>query len=577
MTPASRAASVALLALSLVLGHAAPSTFAASSAGAAVPATPSTFAAPSSHASSRAGAAKTVRAAPRGFATITAAELRDYLTFVASDEMEGRDTPSRGLDTTARFLAMQLSQLGIKPAGDNGTYFQKIALVRRTIDPAQTTARLNERTLTYGTDFLAGDMPGTVEGPLVYVGHGYVVKAKNIDAYKGLDVRGKILIANDGLPQGVTRADTRGRSGPDRWESPRTYAARNGAKGVMFVPSYQTLANWERTRKRDLERGATWMEKLPRDTQQTVPSLTASPSLVDALFANEKIAGGEIFKHAIDRDAVEPFELGATKQLRFTVVSKTVTLATQNVVAKIEGSDPKLKEEYVAIGAHYDHVGIGIPNAAGDAIYNGADDDGSGTTAVLALARAFIEAGAPPKRSILFVWHCGEEKGLWGSDYFTHFPTVPLDRIVTQLNIDMIGRSKAADDTKPADADLTGPDAIYVIGSRMMSTELGDLSERVNKSLLNLAFNYKYDDPQDPQRFFFRSDHYNYARKGVPIIFYFDGVHEDYHRPSDSVEKIDFEKMEKVTRTIYATAVAIADLPARPRVDKTLAKEFTDQ
>src|SRR5262249_53578113 len=148
-----------------------------------------------------------------------------------------------------------------------------------------------------------------------------------------------------------------------------------------------------------------------------------------------------------------------------------------------------------------------------------------------------------------------------------------LDRIVTQLNIDMIGRSKAANDTKPADAELTGPDEIYVIGSRMMSTELGDLSERVNKSLLNLAFNYKYDDPKDPHRFFFRSDHYNYARKGVPIIFYFDGEHEDYHRPSDSMEKIDFEKMEKVTRTIYATAVAIADLPTRPRVDRALAKE----
>jgi Zn-dependent M28 family amino/carboxypeptidase len=429
----------------------------------------------------------------------------------------------------------------------------------------------------YGTDFLAGDTPGTVEGPLVYVGHGYVVKAKNIDAYKGIDVKGKILVANDGMPQGVSRAELRGASGPDRWESPRTYAARNGAKGVIFIPTYRTLSEWERTRKRDIERGTTWVEKRPRESQLSVPSLTASASVIETLFADEKIGGAEIFKHAIDRDAVDPFELSAKKQLRFTVVSKTESLATQNVVAKLEGSDPKLKDEYVALGAHYDHVGIGAPNSAGDIIYNGADDDGSGTTAVLAMARAFAEAGSAPKRSILFVWHCGEEKGLWGSDYFTTFPTVSLDRVITQLNIDMIGRTRLATDTKPADADLSGPDEVYVIGSHMMSTELGDLSERVNKSLLNLKFNYKYDDPKDSNRFFFRSDHYNYARKGVPIIFYFDGVHEDYHRPSDSVEKIDFDKMEKVTRTVYATAVAIADLPARPRVDKALAKELTEQ
>jgi hypothetical protein len=518
---------------------------------------------------------------PRGSATITADELRDYLSFIASDEMEGRDTPSRGLDTTARFLAMELARLGVKPAGDNGTYFQKIALVRRTVDPTQTTARLSDRTLTYGSDFLSGDMPGTVDGPLVYVGHGYVVKAKNIDAYKGIDVKGKILIANDGPPQGVSRGDTRGPSGPDKWESPRTYAARNGAKGVLFIPSFRTLAEWERTHKRDLERGSTWMEKRPRESQQpSVPSLTLSPAIVDALFADEKLTGAEVFKRAVDREGGDPFDLSATakKQMHFTVVSRTESLTTQNVVAKIEGSDPKLKEEFVAIGAHYDHVGMGSPNGGGDTIYNGADDDGSGTTAVLAIARAFMEGGGPPpKRSILFVWHCGEEKGLWGSDYFTTYPTVPLDRVIAQLNIDMIGRSKAANDNKPENAELSGPDEVYVIGSHMMSTELGDLSERVNKSLLNLKFNYKYDDPKDPHRFFWRSDHYNYARKGVPIIFYFDGEHEDYHRPSDSVEKIDFEKMEKITRTIYATAVALSDLSARPRVDKSLAKEFTEQ
>jgi Zn-dependent M28 family amino/carboxypeptidase len=192
----------------------------------------------------------------------------------------------------------------------------------------------------------------------------------------------------------------------------------------------------------------------------------------------------------------------------------------------------------------------------------------------MAIAEAFAK-GPAPKRSILFVWHCGEEKGLWGSRYFTEYPTVPLNQIVTQLNIDMIGRSKKIGDTNPKNAELTGPNEIYVIGSKMMSTELGEVSEAVNKSFLKLSFNYKYDDPKDPNRFFFRSDHFNYAQKGIPIIFYFDGVHEDYHQPSDSPDKIDYQKMEKVARTIYVTGLTIANLPARPKVDKQLPSELT--
>jgi Zn-dependent M28 family amino/carboxypeptidase len=231
-----------------------------------------------------------------------------------------------------------------------------------------------------------------------------------------------------------------------------------------------------------------------------------------------------------------------------------------------------LKNEYVAVGAHYDHVGVGLP-VAGDAIYNGADDDGSGTVSVLALAHAFSQSPRP-RRSILFVWHAGEEKGLWGSRYFSENPTVPLPSIVTQLNIDMIGRSKPAGDTNPRNAELSGPNEIYVIGAKMMSTELGELSDRVNSSYLNLTYNTKYDDPKDPNQFFFRSDHFNYARKGIPIIFYFDGEHEDYHRPGDEVSKIDYQKMERVARTIFMTGWEVANLAARPKVDKQLPAEL---
>lgn len=243
---------------------------------------------------------------------------------------------------------------------------------------------------------------------------------------------------------------------------------------------------------------------------------------------------------------------------------------TQNVVAIIPGTDPKLAKEYVAFGAHSDHIGT-RKSGDGDRIYNGADDDGSGTVAILEIAHAFL-TGKRPKRSLIFVWHCGEEKGLWGSKHFVDNPTVPLKDIVAQLNIDMIGRSKKSDDTNPANKVLTGPHEIYVVGSTKMSTDLQRVSEAVNKSFLKLAFNYKYDDPKDTENIFYRSDHYNYAAKGIPIIFYFDGVHEDYHRPGDEVSKIDFEKMAKVTRTVYATGWTIANLDKRPVVDKPLGQ-----
>ena len=163
---------------------------------------------------------------------------------------------------------------------------------------------------------------------------------------------------------------------------------------------------------------------------------------------------------------------------------------------------------------------------------------------------------------------------MWGSRYFTEYPTIPLDHIVTQLNIDMIGRSKKDGDTEPRNKELSGPNQIYVIGSKMMSTELGELTERVNRSYLNLQYDYRYDDPNDPNRFFFRSDHFNYARKGIPIVFFFDGVHEDYHRPGDEPQKIDYMKMQNVARTVYLILWDIANRPARPKVDKQLPAQL---
>ncbi|HYP01778.1 MAG TPA: M28 family peptidase [Pyrinomonadaceae bacterium] len=509
--------------------------------------------------------------------TITAARLSEHLHIVASDAMAGRDTPSKGLDDTAQYIADHLKRFGLKPAGDEGTYFQRISLVRRKVDPARTSAELDKRVFKFGDDFLAARSGGTASGALVFADHGWIVKSKNLNPYKGIDVRDKIVIvAGTNPPAGVTRADLKGKVGED-WEDPEAYARRNGAKGLILIPRARDIERFWRMVRAGSERGTFEMERFANtEGGQQIPSIIASQAMLNALFEGETISGADIFKATQAGESRAAIALSPKKRMKFDVAATTDKQMTQNVVAILEGKDATLKEEYVAVGAHYDHVGTGLP-VNGDALFNGADDDGSGTVAMLAMAEALsrTSASARPARSILFVWHAGEEKGLWGSQYFMKFPTVPLKQIVVQLNMDMIGRSKKEGDAKPENRDLSGPNEIYVIGSKMMSTELGDLSERVNRAYLNLTFNYKYDDPADPNRFFFRSDHFNYAQRGIPIIFYFDGVHEDYHRPSDTPDKIDYQKMEKITRTVLVTALELANAPARPRVDKQLPPELS--
>jgi hypothetical protein len=473
---------------------------------------------------------------------------------------------------------MNASRWGLKPAGDDGTFFQKIALRRDVVDTEQTKAEINGAPLTLGEDFIPTTQSGNATGSLVFAGNGWFVKSKNLDSYQGVDARGKIVVifaSPSGLPRGFNRNDLSGKRGED-WIDAVENARNHGAAGLIMVPDFQYLANWGRIRQRLTERGSTVVDKFQPLPAQNLPTIIASPRLSSLLFIGEKEGATQLFEAAFSDNGhmPAPFELRTDKQMTINVVVKRELLSTQNVVAVFEGSDPLLKDEYVALGAHYDHVGISIP-INGDNIYNGADDDGSGTTTLLAIAEALAKSKLKPKRSVLFVWHAGEEKGLWGSRYFTDYPTVPLDRIVTQINIDMIGRSKKDGDTNPRNKELSTPNEIYVIGSRMMSTELGALSEAVNQGYLNLSYNYRYDDPNDPNRFFFRSDHYNYARKGIPIIFFFDGEHEDYHRPSDSPDKIDYQKMEHVARTVYMTLWELANLTTRPKVDKQLPAMLT--
>lgn len=505
---------------------------------------------------------------------ITAEQMKTHLEFIASDEMEGRDTPSRGLDITAMYIASHLKQWGVKPAGDNGTYFQKFPLKRSTVEADKTKFTLAGQTFTYGEDFLAGAIPAEFSGSqIVYASHGWVLKSKNINPYEGLDVKDKIIVVINSLPKGVTFSDLQGKPGDD-WFSPPLYAQTHGAKAVVAFGTFGSLANWNAIRYDQADKGSL-IFKEPQ-TKITIPTLTAHPRLVAALFRGEKANGSNVYSKAQAGEPLEPFALKPEKRAGLTVAVKTENIHSQNVVGILEGSDPVLKNEHVAIGAHYDHVGMNPHWAGEDKIWNGADDDGSGTVAVMAMAEAFAKGAQRPKRSILFLWVAGEEKGLWGSEYFTDNPTVPINSIITQLNIDMIGRAQAAgDENHPQNKNLPKPGEVFVIGSRQMSTELGEISEATNNSFLMMNFNYKYDDPKDPEQFFYRSDHYNFAKKGIPIIFYMDGSHADYHQPSDSIEKIDFANMEKIARTIFATAWELGNRPTRPKVDKPLSAEVT--
>jgi hypothetical protein len=510
---------------------------------------------------------------------VTAEQLKEYLYFIASDAMGGRDTPSPGLDATAEFIKLMLTRWGYKPAGDNGSFFQKIELTRETVDPDTTKIEVGGQALKIVDDFIRYRGKGSATGGMVFGRDGWMVKAKGIDAFQGIDVSGKIVVLSGpqfnfrnfyAPPKGVTPEDLKGKKGED-WADPVTYATQKGAAGIILIAPPQIPFAQVRN---FLGRARTYPTKLEEaSVGPNPPVMIVSQQVGDGLFNGE----------SANKDSAAAFTM--SKNATVSSNTKTEILWTQNVAAVWEGGDPVLKNEYVAIGAHYDHVGTN-PNAPGpDKIWNGADDDGSGTVAVLSIAEALAKGAKRPKRSTLFVWHAGEEKGLWGSEYWNKFPTVDVKKVITQLNIDMIGRSLDPNNiikceknsNKPCNEDLSKADEIYVIGSEMMSSTLGAITKGTNSAYLNLGYNTRYDDPKDENRFFFRSDHFNYAVNGIPIVFWFDGVHEDYHRPSDTADKIDYAKMEKVTRTIFMTLLKVSELKERPAIDKKLPPELSER
>lgn len=484
------------------------------------------------------------QAAPRPDEAITGDRLRTHLEFIAHDLLEGRNTPSRGLDIAALYIRSMLKQWGVAPGGPDGSYFQPFALERKMIVKDRCSAALNGSAWAYGVQYYGTSGTATeAKGGLVFVGNG--VKSAENDPYKGLDVKGKWIVVAGG----------RGRRGGGT--RPEDVARLMGALGVITISS----APGPQFQSRAEASVAAGQPALVDPKRTSINQITISPEAAQALFAGEKVQAGDLVK---DGTPAASFALSDAKVLAATVFVERSLETTQNVVAKIEGTDPKLNIEAVAVSAHYDH--IGMRTTGEDRIFNGADDDGSGTVAVLELARAF-SLGKRPKRTIYFIWHAGEERGLWGSAYMVENPVMPLDKLVALINIDMIGRSKKPGDTNPRNARLTGPEEVFLVGSNRISKDLGDVLVKSNRDRYKLNLNYHYDQPNDPENIYGRSDHYNYALKGVPIAFFFSGINEDYHGVGDEVEKIDFVKMEKVTRTIHAALWDLATRRDRPRLN----------
>jgi peptidase M28-like protein len=460
-------------------------------------------------------------------ATITGGDVMRRVGIIADDSMMGRDTPSRGLELTAKYVADQFRSFGLKPGGDNGTWFQRYPITRRQLQLKQSEVvfQAGKVTARAGLDrsarFVTGGVPaGPLAGPAILLGGPLTPDAVGRMALKDKvvlyvpDYRNPIP-ANSGQ---VLRAI--------RVAGPRAIVSLANLDSTAFaarVPPYAP-------ERYGLDLGSGVPPNVEVSDMTVAPALRAAGVDLDRIRDAGQVVGQDVPSLAVKLD------------LRDSVLSRTTA---PNTIGILEGADPKLRNEYLVYSAHMDHIGI-TPGQR-DSINNGADDDGSGTTGVIELAEAFSRPGVRPARSILFITVSGEEKGLWGSRYFSEHPTFPIDHIVADLNIDMIGRNWR--------------DTIVAIGKE--HSDLGATLNRVNAAHPELDMT-AIDDRWPEERFYFRSDHYNFARKGVPILFFFNGVHPDYHEVTDSPDKIDGEKESRILRLLFYLGQDVANAPKRP-------------
>jgi hypothetical protein len=462
-------------------------------------------------------------------ATITPADVARRIGIIADDSMMGRDTPSPGLEMTAAYVADQFRKFGLKPGGENGTWFQRYRISRRRVDTAGSRVGFKYQgqqvqvTLDRDARFAFGGVPDKeVSAPAVLIGGLY-----STEGPEKADVKGKAVLAvldySKPLPPGVQQTLI------GLYES--------GAVGIVILSNRDS---------------ATFAQRVSAQTQQIATGVEGVGSNIPVVEVHQRTLAGLITSLGLKLDEIRAAQKPIVQPLPDLTLSfalKNVVLdsaSAPNTIGIIEGSDPKLRNEFVLFSAHMDH--IGISHGMADSINNGADDDGSGTAGVIELAEAFSRKGARPRRSLVFLTVSGEEKGLYGSAYFAEHPTVPLANVVADLNMDMIGRN--------------WKDTIVAIGKE--HSDLGATLARVDSAHPELHM-AAIDDRWPQENFYSRSDHYNFARKGVPILFFFNGVHVDYHRPSDSPDKIDAEKESRILKLVFYLGQEIANNPERPK------------
>ncbi|MBU1677543.1 MAG: M28 family peptidase [Bacteroidetes bacterium] len=488
---------------------------------------------------------------------IAITNIKANLEFLASDELEGREATSRGEKIASLFIASELQKIGFKPFGDSGSYFQKFNMDVLGINTNSQIKIVNKKgdatQFNIDADFLIDkrNLPdesfANKDVEVVFAGYGLTADELNYDDYKNLDVTGKVVLVLDGMPKvdNEEELNSQIRRNYGRWSSKITNAQNRGAVGLLIVPGDEMLANWDRFSGWMMSPSFRMHEEEKSISEKHIPAVLLNEKTIENLLDGEK-HGYAALKECLTSNSI-PGSFKIKKKVSFSYSTFREIREARNVIGFLEGSDDILKNEFVSIGAHYDHLG-----KSEEVIFNGADDNGSGTVGVLEAVRTISEARSN-KRSIVAVFHTAEEKGLQGAKYATENSNF-IKNTVVNINIDMVGRKSE--------------DSIHCIGSDKLSAELYDIIESINKEKKYFYLDYRFNDPDDPNRYYYRSDHLYYANKNIPIVFFYDYMQEDYHKFTDTVEKINFKKIMKAARLAHDIALKIANLDHKLIVNK---------
>lgn len=477
-----------------------------------------------------------------------AEELRNYLSVIASDSMEGRETGTDGQRRAATYISRQFKSLGLLPAPGTTDFQQFFPVGYDTL--LESTLMIGKKEFKEGKDYV-NDLPQNSDRKVKATGYvfaGYGISDEKYDDYRNIDVKNKVVIIFTGEPKMGENYILSGTASHSDWVYPggvarkAETAMKKGALALMMIsPSMETISSNT--------------AKLHR--KSSLRMLDGEPKSVNCIMVSHELAGQLLGKHLFDTllskahwaEPMNPSIPPVSTKITYVFRGKQIANHSSNVVGYIEGTDKK--NEYLVLTGHYDHLGL-----RNGKIWHGADDDGSGTCAVMEMAAAFSRAraeGKSPRRSVIFMTVSGEEEGLWGSEYYGEHPLFSLARTTADLNTDMVGRI----DPKRNYGDSMN--YLYIIGDDKLSSDLAPLADSVNKKFTNLELDRKYNDLKDPNKFYYRSDHFNFARKGVPVIFFFNGTHRDYHQPTDTVDKINWDLYGKRVEFIYRLAWEMAN------------------